>query len=220
MTIVESDSDMETVEDEGLLTRWSRRKHEAKSNRVGEGLAKVALDAPQELEALESANESVEAEEAEQYQPDDTDMPALESLDEDSDYSGFMSPKVSDSLRTLALRQLFRGSMFSVRDGLDDYDDDFTQFAKLGDVVTAEMRRQIARLKEISDEDLVEEVEGDQDDSVDESADLSAEEFSEQAVDLAGSEDVDEPLHEQKIKNKQITGKNAPGEKVNASKNS
>jgi len=130
-------------------------------------------------------------------------MPALESLDEDSDYSGFMSPKVSDGLRTLALRQLFRGSTFGVRDGLDDYDDDFTQFAKLGDVVTAEMRRQVARLKEISDEELVEEIEGDQDDSVDESADLSAAEFSEQAVDLAGSEDVDEPLHEQKIKNEQ-----------------
>ena len=203
MTIVESDSDVETVEDEGLLTRWSRRKHEAKFNRAGEGLTTVALDAPQELEALESANGSVEAEEAEQYQPDDTDMPALESLDEDSDYSGFMSPKVSDGLRTLALRQLFRGSTFGVRDGLDDYDDDFTQFAKLGDVVTAEMRRQIARLKEISDEELVEEIEGDQDDSVDESADLSAAEFSEQAVDLAGSEDVDEPLHEQKIKNEQ-----------------
>ena len=220
MTIIESDSDMETVEDEGLLTRWSRRKHEAKSNRAGEGLAKAALDAPQELDAMESANGSVEAEEAEQYQPDDTDMPALESLDEDSDYSGFMSPKVSDGLRTLALRQLFRGSTFGVRDGLDDYDDDFTQFAKLGDVVTAEMRRQVARLKEVSDEELVEEVEGDQDDLVDESADLSAAEFSEQTVDLAGSEDVDEPLHEQKIKNEEITGNNAPGEKVNASKNS
>ena len=61
MTIVESDSDMEAVEDEGLLTRWSRRKHDAKSNRAGEGLVKEALDAPQKIEGLESANESVEA---------------------------------------------------------------------------------------------------------------------------------------------------------------
>lgn len=55
----------------------------------------------------------------------DQDMPSLESLNEGSDYSGFLSPGVSDGLHRLALRKLFSASKFQVRDGLDDYDTDY-----------------------------------------------------------------------------------------------
>ena len=75
-------------------------------------------------------------------------MPAVERRDNDSDYSGFISPNVSDDLRNLALRKLVHGGMFNTRDGLDDYDDDFTSFEKLGDVVTADMRHQMEMAKE------------------------------------------------------------------------
>ena len=40
--------------------------------------------------------------------------------------------KVSESLRRLALRKLFHGADFNIRDGLDDYDGDYTSFVKLG----------------------------------------------------------------------------------------
>ena len=70
-------------------------------------------------------------------------MPALETLDEDSDYSGFMSSGVSDELRKMALRKLFSAPGFNVRDGLDEYDDDYTKFEKLGDVVTCDMKHQM-----------------------------------------------------------------------------
>ena len=72
----------------------------------------------------------------------DADMPPIESLDEDSDYSGFLSPGVSEELRRRALRKLFFSAAFNVRDGLDDYDDDFTSFEALGDMVTADMKHQ------------------------------------------------------------------------------
>ena len=62
------------------------------------------------------------------------------ALTPDSDYTGFLSPEVSESLRRLALRKLFQGAEFNVRDGLDDYDQDFTSFAKLGDIITADMK--------------------------------------------------------------------------------
>ena len=75
--------------------------------------------------------------------PTDADMPPVDSLTPDSDYSGFLSPGVSDALRKRALRKLFQSEVFNVRDGLDDYDDDFTQFEKLGDIVTADMRHQL-----------------------------------------------------------------------------
>ncbi len=217
MSSVKSDTDMDVAEEEGLLSRWSRRKHEAKSFQVDEESAK---EAHAEIDDLE---ESVEPVEAEEYQPDDTDMPALESLDEESDYSGFMSPKVSDGLRTLALRQLFRGSVFNVRDGLDDYDDDFTQFTKLGDVVTAEMRRQMARLKQVSEDD--------QDENVETIESVSTEEDSESPVNARSSDAADSLVDElvteneqitdkeQITENEKVTGKDDSGEKLYASKN-
>ena len=73
----------------------------------------------------------------------DAEMPPIESLGEDSDFSGFMSPKVSEKLRKVALRKLFNLPQFNLRDGLDDYDDDFTKFEALGDIVTADLRHQM-----------------------------------------------------------------------------
>ena len=73
----------------------------------------------------------------------DEDMPPVETLTFDSDFSGFLSPNVSDRLRQLALRKLFHCEEFNVCDGLDDYDGDYTTFAKLGDIVTADMKHQI-----------------------------------------------------------------------------
>jgi len=73
-------------------------------------------------------------------------MPPLDSLSAESDFSAFLSPRVSESLRRLALRKLFHGDSFNVCDGLDDYAEDFTRFSGLGSVVTADMRHQLQRL--------------------------------------------------------------------------
>ncbi len=220
MSSVKSETDLAMAEEEGPLSRWSRRKHEARSYQLDEESANKVLKVEAEIDGAEAPVEPVEPE---VYLPDDSDMPALESLDEDSDYSGFMSPKVSEGLRTLALRQLFRGSMFNVRDGLDDYDDDFTQFTKLGDIVTAEMRRQMARLKQASEDE--------QDDTVATTESLSAEDGSELPVNVessdaaVSSEDELEIDNEQAIDNEQITEnekfteKDGSGEKLYVSKN-
>jgi len=111
------------------LSRWSRRKQ----------ASRVAGDDPGG--SVEAAGIEAETEEPGQQPLTDEETPPLESLTEESDYRGFLSPKVSDELRKLALRKLFHGSQFNICDGLDDYDEDFTSFAKLGDVITAEMRR-------------------------------------------------------------------------------
>jgi hypothetical protein len=73
----------------------------------------------------------------------DADMPALEALGEDDDYSGFLSPGVSEQLRLKALRKLFTSAKFNVTDGLDDYAEDFTKFEPLGDIITSDMRHRI-----------------------------------------------------------------------------
>ncbi|SIS96159.1 DUF3306 domain-containing protein [Neptunomonas antarctica] len=69
----------------------------------------------------------------------DEDMPALESLSEQSDFSQFFSSGVSDELRNLALRKLFNLPQFNIRDGLNDYDDDFSKIPVLAKEVAAKV---------------------------------------------------------------------------------
>jgi hypothetical protein len=75
----------------------------------------------------------------------DEDMPPLDALDENSDYAAFMSPGISETLRKQALRKLFHLPGLHVSDGLDDYDEDFSRFAGLGNVITHEMKRMLER---------------------------------------------------------------------------
>jgi hypothetical protein len=111
-----------------FLARWSKRKLEQEQLQAGASkeFAPVETDSEKALQELT-----------------DADMPPLESLDEEADYSGFLSPKVSETLRQQALQQLFRSACFNVCDGLDDYAEDFTRFDKLGDLITAEWRSRL-----------------------------------------------------------------------------
>ena len=117
----------------GPLGRWSRRKAQVQA------AAEQAEREQAEAEAARAAAEQRAARE----QISDADLPPVESLTEDSDYRPFLSPKVSAELRRAALRRLFRGAGFQLRDGLDDYDEDFTRFTPLGDIVTADMRHRM-----------------------------------------------------------------------------
>ncbi|MCB1905822.1 MAG: DUF3306 domain-containing protein [Rhodocyclaceae bacterium] len=71
----------------------------------------------------------------------DQDMPAVDGLDEGSDFSCFLSAGVSDGLRRQALDRLFRLPMCGVLDGLNDYDDDYSRLEALGDTVTYQMKQ-------------------------------------------------------------------------------
>jgi hypothetical protein len=75
----------------------------------------------------------------------DADMPPVESLTAESDFSQFLAEGVSDALRRSALRKLFHLPAFNVVDGLNDYDDDYTKFEKLGEVVTYHQRRMLVQ---------------------------------------------------------------------------
>ncbi len=120
--------------EKGFLGRWSDRKSQAtkEENRQTESMVsgEISRDRDTSREPEGSENKPVLT---------DQDMPALESLDESSDYSGFLSPGVSDALRKAALRKLFNTPVCKALDGLNDYDDDYTHFEPLGDTITAEM---------------------------------------------------------------------------------
>jgi hypothetical protein len=146
---------MTQAKDEGLLARWSRRKQQST-------LESQQDDPGRELQTQELANQEINqinraepgsADELEEVPVlTDADMPPVDTLTEESDFSGFMSSGVSDELRNLALRKLFGAPSFNIRDGLDEYDEDYTYFEKLGDIVTADMKHQI-ELKEAAKEE-------------------------------------------------------------------
>ena len=73
-------------------------------------------------------------------------LPPLDSLDEESDFSVWLSPGVSEEQCKSALRKLFHSQILAHRDGLDDYDDDYRSFKPLGDMVTAHALHQMERL--------------------------------------------------------------------------
>ena len=135
---------MKQAEPESRLSRWSRRKQQTAEEIRKEDLT---LETGQQYQS-ESELEVVSSEDQQQnevQQPEltDEDMEPVEELTEDSDYSKFMSPGVSDELRNLALSKMFHAPIFNIRDGLDEYDGDYTSFEKLGDIVTADMRHQM-----------------------------------------------------------------------------
>ncbi len=77
-----------------------------------------------------------------------TPVSPIDSLAEDSDMKGFMSPNISENLRRSALRKFFHLPKFNRRDGLDDYDEDFQSFQDLGNILTSDMHYHLARLAE------------------------------------------------------------------------
>ena len=95
-------------EKEAFLTRWSRLKRE----QPAEVKAEPAVPAP----ALPPA------------------LPPVETLTPESDFAGFMHPKVTDELRRVALKKLFSDPHFNVVDPFEPYSRDWT----VGEPITPE----------------------------------------------------------------------------------
>ncbi len=132
--------------DESFLQRWSREKARARTE-AGTDAAGTAVDP------------GAQAEPGAATDAEPVELPSIDDLGPDSDYSAFMAPDVDAGLRRIALRKLFQSPKFNVLDGLDDYCDDFTQFPPLGAIVTADMRHQLERAAKAAMERLERETE-------------------------------------------------------------
>ena len=141
--------DTEGPGEDSFFRRGSSRKRRARRG--------LAVDDTERPPVEESAAAETPAPEEPERVLTDEDMPPLDSLDEDSDFSPFMSPGVSESLRKLALRKMFLSSKYNFTDGLDDYAEDFTKFAPLGNIITADMRHQMEMQAERAKEKLEQE---------------------------------------------------------------
>ncbi len=182
---------------ESVLSRWSRRKLEADMSE--------SADENNLVEPGIEANEAVvpDAVEAESKPGlTDADMPDIESLDENSDFSAFMSEGVSDELRNLALRKLFKAPLFNIRDGLDEYDEDYTSFEKLGDIITSDMKHQIEMKEQKLREAMAEEAAQDSVDDEDAIEDIELQGEADEEVETLAEAEI-EPEIKQQANNEQ-----------------
>ena len=97
-----------------------------------------ALALKTQLEAEEAARE---AEEEWELTPEEEnavkDLPPIDSLTKDSDFTPFFAQNVPDFLKRQAYRVLWRSNpIFNFRDGLDDYDEDFSLAKLVGKIVS------------------------------------------------------------------------------------
>jgi hypothetical protein len=139
-----------TVQDEGFLGRWSRRKRLARQGMV-EPEPEPPADATGEAAAIMAAPREVapaQGDEPAQRPLDeltDEDMPPLESLTDTSDVSMFMSRQVSAALRMKALSRVFHSSRYNKICLCAEYAEDYNQYTPLGSIVPHDLKTAIAR---------------------------------------------------------------------------
>ena len=142
-------------EDEGPLARWSRLKRRSGSARSGRrgGAAPVtvanvdpgfpAASVPEGgVPAVAPGEGTPAGEDAAK------DLPPVDGLDKDSDYTPFLGDGVPEKLARAAMRKLWRSDpIFAFRDGLDDYDDDYTIIETIAKAVTSKAGKAKAKAK-------------------------------------------------------------------------
>jgi len=111
------------------LRRWSRRKLDA----ARETPAAVPLAATPAVEA------PVGAPPATAVAPPAAELPPIESLTLESDFTVFFQPQVDEALKRAALKQLFRDPRFNIMDGLDIYVGDYTKSDPIPDHILQQL---------------------------------------------------------------------------------
>ncbi|MBI2310984.1 MAG: DUF3306 domain-containing protein [Betaproteobacteria bacterium] len=111
---------IEDKKKEDFLSRWSRLKKDAETRQPEPPRPEVKDEPPPKL-------------------------PPVESLTPESDFSGFLHPKVDEKIRRAALKKLFSDPRFNVMDGLDVYIDDYSQ----ADPIPPEMLKKLNQYIEL-----------------------------------------------------------------------
>jgi hypothetical protein len=113
-------------EDDGFLSRWSRRKVQVRQGAAVPELPEVpapALAPPVALAAVPAAAEAMPP--AAEPAPPAPTLEEARALTPESDFRRFVTPNVTPEVRNAALKQLFTDPHFNVMDGLDIYIDDY-----------------------------------------------------------------------------------------------
>lgn len=122
--------------EESFARRWSRRKAEERQDTADPPDDESTELAPTPEPAPAPAPAALPAPAPPDEEP--PDLPPIESLTAESDFTPFLRDKVPEALRKAALRKLWRSDpVLANLDGLNDYDEDFTGGSLGGIVATA-----------------------------------------------------------------------------------
>jgi hypothetical protein len=122
---------MTMAADENFLSRWSRRKTEART--ATEDSPAQPAETPAPLPTGGTAPAGLAA------PGDRAPLPPVESLTPESDFAPFMAPGVDGDVRRQALKTLFGDPRFNVMDMMDVYVDDYSKPDPLPDSWLAKM---------------------------------------------------------------------------------
>jgi len=169
-------------DNEGRLTRWSRRKHQERQTRRRGGAAPTAVasvdpaampvpgdgDPGSQAVAVPAGGAGTPDEEALDEEAA-RNLPPVESLNKDSDYTPFLNTGVPEKLARAALRKMWSSDpAFNIRDGLDDYDEDFTIIEAIKDALKDKISKGADKAADDGKgEEPAEDVEGDMDEAED-----------------------------------------------------
>jgi Protein of unknown function (DUF3306) len=136
----------------GFLSRWSRRKAQQENDAPGQGelvLPNPAREAATALPSNPSAGAGLQAHAA--NVPANAgvsgdavlELPSIDSLTSESDFTPFMAKNVPASLRNQAVKKLFADPRYGLIDQMDIYIADYTQ----PDPIPVEMLRMMHQSK-------------------------------------------------------------------------
>jgi len=90
------------------------------------------------------------------------DLPSVESLTFESDFSAFMRPGVAADVRQAALRKLLRDPRFNAMDGLDVYIDDYSKPSPLDPAIAERLAKALFTPTRVNAEGHAEDVPADE----------------------------------------------------------
>jgi len=127
------------------LRRWAQRKLDAARTADAAPVAPLQVSATASAAPVSPATPAIQP--ATPQPAAQPELPPIESLTIDSDFTLFMQPNVDAMIRRAALKQLFRDPRFNVMDRLDVYIDDYTQ----PDPIPESLVKQLAHARAIFD---------------------------------------------------------------------
>ena len=134
--------------DDNFLRRWSQRKLAAARQAAPEPPPSVTPAAagvpatapaqpPVDPKATAAGGATMVQDEASSAKGE---LPPVETLRFDSDFTRFLAPKVDETVKRQALRKLFSDPRFNVMDGLDVYIDDYSKFEPIPNDLVVKLR--------------------------------------------------------------------------------
>ncbi|MEZ9556667.1 DUF3306 domain-containing protein [Vibrio splendidus] len=123
--------------DEPLEAQQTLEETELTSSEASIAASSIDVEASESLDRGALVNESPETNE--EVHASDVQDPAPEAT-EDLSVAQLLVSEASESVKKAALRKLFLSEEFNVRDGLDDYDDDYSNLKSLSEGVAETLR--------------------------------------------------------------------------------